>query len=229
MRLPNWWAQAFTELDRLAVLLERRSSTIDTAAGLRSAIAAARAHASATFADDKGRRYRSMRLGRIPIVHPSDGGLHPPGAQLRKAATNILFECWDETKGHERFGDERLDRIRVTDVQVLVQGVVRYGERDVVVEDHWRVDTHHFPGDPIDPHPWTHYQRGGHAQDIFSAGHGFLPGACLTDSLFEQDVHLRGLMQTPAPRIACPPLGSCMRSRLRSGAAQRTCMERAVG
>jgi hypothetical protein len=91
-------------------------------------------------------------------------------------------------------------------MQVRVTGSVRFGDCRVGVEDHWRVDTHYFGQPSVDPHPWIHYQRGGHAQDNFAAATGFLPGACLADSLFETTAPLTGLMQTAAPRIAAPPL-----------------------
>jgi hypothetical protein len=125
---------------------------------------------------------------------------------MSDAMVSIVYELWEETNGYVRFNNDSLDRIRRADMQVRVSGTVTYGARTVSVEDHWRVDTHHFPQSSADPHPWIHYQRGGHAQDEFAAVAGFLPGVCLAESLFDPDVPLGGLMQSPAPRIATPPL-----------------------
>lgn len=207
MTLPQWWSGAFAELERLAVRLEARSETVPTGVGLRSETSGAKAASTQILTDpDNNRRYRRMRLRNIPVPCPSDQGLHPTGARLSDATVSILYELWEETKGFVRFNNEPLDRIRRADLQVRVSGAVTYGARTVAVEDHWRVDTHHFSQASVDPHPWIHYQRGGHAQDVFAAVAGFLPGECLTQSLFDPDVPLTGLMQSPAPRIATPPL-----------------------
>ena len=207
MSLPRWWSGAFAELERLAIRLEARSEMVPTGAGLRSETSGAKAASTQILTDpDSNRRYRRMRLRNIPMPCPSDQGLHPTGAQLTAAALSIVYELWEETNGFMRFNNDALDRIRRADIQVWVSGIVTYGARTVSVEDHWRVDTHHFPQPSTDPHPWIHYQRGGNAQDEFAAIAGFLPGVCLTDSLFDPDVALTGLMQSPGPRIATPPL-----------------------
>jgi hypothetical protein len=207
MSLPSWWASPLTELDHLTVQLEKRPETVQTGAGLRTAVGGARAAATSVLTEDgTGRGYRRMRLRDIPMPCPSDRSLHPTGAQLGEATISILYECWEDTGGFQRFGNDALDRIRRADVQVRVAGTATYGTRAISVQDHWRVDTHHFAEASPDPHPWIHYQRGGHAQDAFAALPGFLPGECLTDSLFEPEVELTALMQTPAPRIATPPL-----------------------
>jgi hypothetical protein len=207
MTLPNWWASPLAELDHLAINLERRSGTVPTAAGLRTAIGAARAAAAHVWLDsDTTRRFRSMRLRNIPVPCPSERSLHPKGARLTNASISIVYECWEDTDGFERFGSEELDRIRRADVQVCVTGSVTYGTRAVSVQDHWRVDTHYFIQESEDPHPWIHYQRGGHAQDEVAASPGFLPGDCLSNCLFDPEIQITTLMQTPAPRIATPPL-----------------------
>lgn len=155
--------------------------------------------------DDDGRRYRSIRLPSLPIVPPRASALRPPKTVIRSATIHVLFECYEEIEKKNRFGDDDLDRIRRTDFQVCVDGNVDFKGRVVVVQDHWRIDTHYFGGDqPAEPHPWCHFQRGGHAQDEFSASDGYLPGNCVTD--LAAGLSLRALMQSSSPRIAIPPM-----------------------
>ncbi len=207
MSLPNWWASPITELERLAVYLEKRAETVSTGAGLRTAVSAAKAEAASIHTEaETGRQYRRMRLRNVPVPCPTNHNLHPTAATLSDAKISMVYECWEDIAGFARFDSDPLDRIRRADLQVRVRGSAPYGPRTINLEDHWRVDTHHFAGFSSDPHPWIHYQRGGHAQDEFASTAGFLPGACLADSLFEPEIELSGLLQTPAPRIATPPL-----------------------
>ena len=207
MTVPASWSKVYVELEQLATRLERKKNLNKTGEALTIAAKSARAVSHITHKDQTdGALYRRMKLDHIPVPLPANKALHPHGCELTSASVSILFECWDDLPSNPVFGSEALDRIRRADMQVRVQGRVSYGDREVIVEDHWRIDTHHFSDPSVDPHPWIHYQRGGHAQDTFVKSDGFLPGSCLKDSVFENDIALSGLMQTPAPRIATPPL-----------------------
>jgi hypothetical protein len=89
--------------------------------------------------------------------------------------------------------------------QVRVTGAASFRHCIVELEDHWRVDTHAFPEEPPprEPHPFIHFQRGGHAQDAFSGKPNFVPGH---DLPAKQDDLWRSLLQSPSPRIPFPPL-----------------------
>jgi hypothetical protein len=88
-----------------------------------------------------------------------------------------------------------------------VEGIVQFGGLLVELQDHWRVDTHYFDGgEPNEPHPLFHFQRGGHALDEFATLPGFLPGACLAGAGFSPELQICSLMQTQTPRLALPPM-----------------------
>jgi hypothetical protein len=204
MTLPRWWSKTISELERFARVLNSIEATERLSLDLLASIGAVRASAYIVQVDDCGQRYRGIRFPPLSIIPPISNQLLPIGARLRSATVEITYECYE--KGAGRFGNEDLDRIRRADFQVCVRGIVAFGNVTIDLEDHWRVDTHHFSGTSTEPHPWIHYQRGGHAQEAFVSVRGFVPGVCLDDAIFNPVTSLRGLMQTPAPRVAAPPM-----------------------
>lgn len=207
MKLPSWWSALFIDLRVLSNALRRVDATDALSTHLEEIVPRAYARAEMVRKDlGSGRRYREIALPDLPIVVPVARQLHPCRADVADAKLTIVYSCYDKIEQKQSFGSADLDRIRRADVQVKISGLAQFGDILVELEDHWRVDTHFFIGEPNEPHPLFHFQRGGHAQDAFAGIHGFLPGDCLDGSVFASEVQLCALMQTAAPRIALPPM-----------------------
>jgi hypothetical protein len=207
MKLPGFWSETIADLERFANALNRVRQTAELAAGLLGSLGSIRSQASLIMTEDgTGRKYRAVRLPELAVVPPAARQLHPAKTKLERATLQIIYECYEKVEAATQFGGEHLDRIRRADFQVCVKGSVAFGDALVAVEDHWRIDTHYFAGDSKEPHPWVHYQRGGHAQDQFAETVGFLPGDCLDKVKFQAGVNLCALMQTAPPRVPTPPM-----------------------
>ncbi|MES3676972.1 hypothetical protein QC589_13525 [Halomonas elongata] len=131
----------------------------------------------------------------VPIPPPKKKGLHPRGSDVEKAEINFFFELGDY------FENDYMPYR--SDFQVKVEGVLPLEDGFVFLEDHWRVDSHIFQDDPPprEPHPYFHFQRGGHAQEDLAQGDNFVPGS----SLDKVPGDWCALMQGPCPRIPFPP------------------------
>ena len=134
-----------------------------------------------------------------PIPPPRNQSLHPTGCNVSEAYIQFEFHLGDITE------DAGNVFPRQADFQVRVVGSLDLPGCLVELEDHWRVDTHLYAGagEPKEPHPHFHFQRGGYAQDWFAALGGFVPGAALPARGSES---WRGLLQSPGPRIPFPPM-----------------------
>jgi hypothetical protein len=132
----------------------------------------------------------------IEIPPPRNKAMHPRHCRPDSSSLHFSFLLGD---GFE----ERALPIQA-DFQVRVSGYLEAQNSIVELEDHWRVDSHTFPNieDANEPHPYFHFQRGGHAQDEFSDHPRFLPSTELPDN---DDASWRGLMQSPSPRIPMAP------------------------
>lgn len=143
------------------------------------------------------RTRRAMSVVRgVPLPCPRKKGLHPRNADVADAEISFAFELGDEW-----------DTIKIpyrADFQVRVCGYLELENCIVDLEDHWRVDSHAFPTNPPprEPHPYIHFQRGGHAQDSFASAVSFVPGDGLDN---KGVVEWRGLLQSPGPRIPFAP------------------------
>ncbi|MGJ5083582.1 hypothetical protein [Bradyrhizobium sp. HKCCYLS3013] len=207
MKLPKLWSESIADLERFANALNRVSQTADLASGLLGSLGSIRSQASELRTEEKTRRkYRAIRFPELVIVPPIERQLHPARTKLEGAFLQLVYECYEKVEVVSRLGVEHLDRIRRADFQVCVRGTVTFGSASVAVEDHWRVDTHYFQEESTEPHPWFHYQRGGHAQDRFAETTGFLPGDCLEAAKFQEGINLCALMQTAPPRVPMPPM-----------------------
>ena len=207
MTLPNWWSRLFKELGLLAGAFGRIAATANLSISLENAIQQARARAGHFLQDESlGRIYREITLPDLEICSPVAAQLHPPGTAIGGTRLRIIYACYDDVDQKSSFGYDEIDRIRRADFQVVVEGIVQFGSALIDLQEHWRVDTHYFQGESREPHPLFHFQRGGHAQDIFAALPGFLPGECLADATFPPETKLRSLMQTQTPRLALPPM-----------------------
>jgi hypothetical protein len=129
----------------------------------------------------------------IPIPPPRDKGLHPHNCKV--VGAELLFSF-----SRNGIADDA-ELPTVAEFQVRVTGSADYNHCMVDLEDHWRVDTHNFSGDPREPHPLIHFQRGGHAQDAWAGKSNFVPGPDLP----EKDDFWLSLLQSPGPRIPFPP------------------------
>jgi len=145
-----------------------------------------------------GRILRSESDG-APIPPPRNQGLHPKGCSVLEAYIQFEFHLGDIAEDMENVFPQRAD------FQVRVLGTLDLSDSIVELEDHWRVDTHLYAGagEPREPHPHFHFQRGGYAQDRFAALDGFVPGKGLPRREAES---WRGLLQSPGPRIPLPPM-----------------------
>jgi hypothetical protein len=145
-----------------------------------------------------GRTLRSEVNG-APIPPPRNQGLHPTGCGVSEAYIQFEFHLGDIAEDAGNVFSQRAD------FQVRVLGTLDLPGSIVELEDHWRVDTHLYAGagEPKEPHPHFHFQRGGHAQDSFAALDGFVPGKALPSREAES---WRGLLQSPGPRIPLPPM-----------------------
>jgi hypothetical protein len=186
------WDRLPAELAAFAEQLGKERPTERTAEFIRTF--------SAKFDHDwrVGKTLKSEVEG-APIPPPRNQGLHPTGCNVSEAYIQFEFHLGDipEEAGH--VFPQRAD------FQVRVLGTLDLPSSIVELEDHWRVDTHLYvgEGEPREPHPYFHFQRGGYAQDRFAALDGFVPGKALPPREAES---WRGLLQSPSPRIPLPPM-----------------------
>lgn len=117
-----------------------------------------------------------VRGDAVSLPLPRNQALHPTGCELQAAYLDFQFEWKDE---------EEVLPWRA-EYQVRVEGLLDAGGALFELQDHWRLDTDMYaprrrqaeesPSNPSkEPHPLFHFQRGGHAQDLFAAA-DFLPG-----------------------------------------------------
>jgi hypothetical protein len=134
----------------------------------------------------------------LPVPPPRNQSIHPVGCSTTTAAL-----CIDFVLGSNIESDIFPSK---ADFQVCVEGVLDLPDRLIALEDHWRVDTD-LKSDPEkparEPHPYIHFQRGGHAQDAFAQKDGFVPGLSLPTGGSEL---WRGLLQSPGPRLPFLPM-----------------------
>lgn len=148
-------------------------------------------------------------LGGLPVPPPRNQGLHPVGCTVHEAFLTFQFELGAAIEAGEGCFPARAD------FQVRVQGNLDLEGSLVQLEDHWRVDTDVYAAPradqykatavrpPKEPHPLFHFQRGGHAQDRFTALDGFVPGRALPP---RADDYWRALFQSPGPRMPALPM-----------------------
>ena len=208
MALPVWWKEKIQSLQKLEGGLRKEAEAASTADALNAAISIAQASLEHVFTEDDSRRhYRLIKLPEIPVPIDNTKGACPPGSVPERCWLTIVFACWEEATPSAVFGEEALDRIRLAEFQVRVEGMMEAGGQVLQVQDHWRVDTHHFSEESSDPHPWVHFQRGGHALDDLVSQSNFLAGPhseALVDGTLRGD--WIGWMQSASPRLAAPPM-----------------------
>jgi len=189
------WENLVSNLDDLAAILNREPNTERAAEYLY--------RFKGKF-DHDWRRNQLLEspADGIPLPPPRIHNLHPTGCTVTSTFLNFIFKAPERSPFPER-----------ADFQVKVTGTLALrSERHIQLEDHWRVDTHHYHDQeqqgtsnlPREPHPFIHFQRGGHAQDEFASEEGFVPGPSLDEQ--EGCAVWRGLMQTPGPRIPTLPM-----------------------
>ncbi|WP_125880871.1 hypothetical protein [Pseudomonas sp. o96-267] len=183
------WDDLPDDLDQFASELRSHTATEVTADGLSMIMA----HLKATWLTQK-----TMASGErgISIPPPRQKGIHPHNSVVERAELKFIFSLGADYEAQYM--------PRQADFQVCIGGSLVLDHCAIELEDHWRVDSHIFPPDPPprEPHPYIHFQRGGHAQDSFSRQPYFVPGQDLPE--MKRDVW-RGLMQFPGPRIPFPP------------------------
>lgn len=181
------WSDFPHELSRFSDALSSQEETETTANDLR--------RDQGKFQASWARQMR-VATGDLPIriPPPRDQALHPRLCQAGEAWVKFEFDLHPLVSGCPS----------IADMQVRVTGFLDIPNGLVEVEDHWRVDTDRYAESaPREPHPLFHFQRGGHAQDHFSADPLFVPGQALPIS---SGGLWRGLMQSPSPRLAIPPM-----------------------
>lgn len=143
----------------------------------------------------EGYRANSGESG-IVIPVPRLKAMHPRLCQLKGAELRFIFDLGQDFE--KTFMPKRAD------FQVKVEGYLEAANSVVDLEDHWRVDSHDFPNidKTREPHPYFHFQRGGHAQERFTDDFRFLPSKDMPDN---EHGSWRGLMQSASPRIAMFP------------------------
>lgn len=178
-------------LEQLAEALRREPATEKTSDSIFANLG--------RFKSDWARGLK-LRGDGIVLPVPRNQGLHPVGCELHSAWLDFQFEWRD--------GEILPWR---AEYQVRVAGLLAADEALFELEDHWRLDTdmyapsrraaEHAAQNPSkEPHPLFHFQRGGHAQDVF-ASTDFLPGTpCTIQGSW------RGLLQSPGPRVPVLPL-----------------------
>lgn len=182
------WDEFSENLSTLGEVLERCSATERTASDLQAVLAFFRRSWKAEKkVDTKG-------VG-IYLPPPKVKGLFPRLSCIDEAAINFTFILGD------KFDSDHLPKI--ADFQVKVTGSLTSDNCIVQLEDHWRVDSHDFPNPPPrEPHPYIHFQRGGHALEAFASQAYFVPG---NDLPAMQKDFWKASMQSPGPRIPFPP------------------------
>jgi hypothetical protein len=182
------WADYFDDFQDFTNVLDGFDATYDTSQSLR----VIGGFAQAAWHD--GRRISSGTSG-VRIPPPRLKAMHPRLCKAESATIYFSFELGD-------FEAEAIPRR--ADFQVKVAGSLEGENCPVELEDHWRVDSHIFPKieDANEPHPYFHFQRGGHAQDAFCDDRGYVPNSQMPDI---DGLLWRGLMQSPGPRIPMAP------------------------
>lgn len=198
------WEELVSDLEDLAVELAKFSETSHTAIDLYT-----------------NAQFFSLSWGNQGLVETGGRGIRVPPPR-KKALFPRLCEA-DEAAVNFRFllgpDYERTSIPKLSEFQVRVSGSVMYNECVVELEDHWRVDSHDFDdsliekphdifedddevelGKSLEPHPYIHFQRGGHAQDSYAGHHAFVPSDALPHG-----TDWRSLMQAPGPRIPFLP------------------------
>ncbi|NRP19281.1 hypothetical protein LPJGGPFB_02536 [Ensifer adhaerens] len=158
----------------------------------------ATADAISTVAGSIRRAARTMQriVGQVPLPLPRRQGIRPSQAIMDSATMRFSFAGPPP--------DGKIEDVE-TEIQVCIRGRLQLAIGSVALEDHWRIDTHadhKYSSQAKEGHPQFHFQRGGHAQDDFSSGPGFVPGPALKAA----DEGWRGLMQYPGPRVAIVPM-----------------------
>lgn len=178
--LPNDLAAFATQLERVGVeSAERTAHALQLLHG--------------AFDNDWRARRRIRADTAIPVPVPRDKALFPIGCELTDASIRFEFQLGDDLEALPTRAE----------FQVCVGGHVEYQHCIINLQDHWRVDTHDFIGTPREPHPYIHFQRGGHAQDEWAGSIDFIPGPSLPTK--DAD-YWRSLLQSPGPRIPFPPV-----------------------
>lgn len=174
------------EIREFAAALRKVDSTRATAEALETVL---------TFFQNLWRTDGSVYTRRgIPIPLPKQRGLQPRGCIVGYSEINFLFKLGESFE---------LDKIpERSEFQVKVEGHLEAENDFITLQDHWRVDSHCFPPEPMpkEPHPYIHFQRGGHALDDFAAQAGFTPSSdmALKSPCFAS-------MQSPGPRVPFLP------------------------
>ncbi|GAB3399250.1 hypothetical protein NX774_17765 [Massilia agilis] len=181
------WKDYLDDFQELAEVLDVLDATAATSNSLRliSGFAQASWHAN--------NRISSGEAG-IEIPPPRNKAMHPALCKAESAMICFVFEL----------GDFEANSIpRQADFQVKVAGILEGENCYVELEDHWRVDSHLFPLEEArEPHPYFHFQRGGHAQDRFAGNDWYVPSTKMPEV---RGALWRGLMQSPGPRIPVAP------------------------
>lgn len=217
------WDAYFEDLQDLAEALSLCEPTERTANSLRRI----NGHIRSNWIVNK--KASTGNVG-IEIPPPRVKAIHPRLSQIRGAELRFNFELG------ENIGSTAMPR--QADFQVKVDGYLEARNSVVALEDHWRVDSHMFPEieKTREPHPYFHFQRGGHAQELFADDVSYVPSENMPDN---EAASWKALMQSPSPRIAtfpyCPILaidfaisqhdGDVWR-RLRSESSYRSVIER---
>jgi hypothetical protein len=181
------WDDYFDEVEIFADALAMCEATERTALSLRSISG----HMQYTWQNEH--RASSGDLG-IEIPPPRIKAMHPRQCRVESAELKFIFvlgENFDETAIPTR-----------ADFQVRVEGYLVADNSMIQLEDHWRVDSHIFSDEAREPHPYFHFQRGGHAQDKFETYNNFVPSINMPDN---PEASWRALMHSPSPRIAMLP------------------------
>jgi hypothetical protein len=186
------WDRLPAELAAFAEQLHKERPTERTAEFIRT-------YAAKFDHDWRAAKTLKSEVDGAPIPPPRNQALHPTGCNVSEAYLQFEFHLGDIAEDAGNVFPQRAD------FQVRVLGTLDLPSSIVELEDHWRVDTHLYAGagEPREPHPYFHFQRGGHAQDRFAALDGFVPGRALP---LREAESWRGLLQSPSPRIPLPPM-----------------------
>src|SRR5688572_5388853 len=119
----------------------------------------------------------SIQAKNVALPLPREKKLQPRGCELQNAYLSFAFRCCEG----ELFPT-------LAEYQVRVEGYLITGDAVIELQDHWRLDTDIYAQDPTgglhmrapqeskEPHPFYHFQRGGHDQDEFAGMPNFYPG-----------------------------------------------------
>jgi hypothetical protein len=139
---------------------------------------------------------REIIARNVPLPLPRGQALFPQGCEIDGCSINFAYRVAED-------GD-----VETAEFQFELRGCL-YGDDAIVeLQDHWRIDTIVGDGgaegdapEAREPHPFFHFQRGGHAQNRFAEQDGFVPRA--QTSLGQGD--WKALMQYPGPRVPSLP------------------------